>query len=999
LASGRQRAVNVGDHASLDTPKRSQQRHVNVLRLLTFGGLGIRPDDGSPAPRLRPPRLALLAAIAAAGERGVSRERLVAVFWPEADDQHANHSLRQSRYALRNDLGQEVIRAEGSVLSLDAALISSDVAEFHAALARGDRRRAVELARGPFLDGFYLAGASSFERWVEEERARLSEMVTSALLSLANEASMTNQRDAAAEWWRQLTLREPLSGRFAIGYLKALAASGHRAEALTFARQHEALVRRELETDPDPEIRRLEAGLRAMPSPAPLDAKRVADELSGPIVNRVPPRSEEPRVADVAALIAVTPPRSARNPMRRVVVAGVAALSMLTVTAALARQNGWFMRDSRPVLAVGLIREEGLPDSQRVGGVLTDMLATNLARVEGLAVLANSRVLEIMQPGGDSSAAYANAARRAGASELIEGRLSTSSNGALELELQRVELRSGIVREVYRSRAMNRYALVDSATQSLARRFRLASPTSSVAAATTSSATAYRLYEEGLRAQFRHDAVAAQRLMHAALEEDSTFAMAAYYEAVASATIGTDQVPDGRTIDDLQLNALRLARRAPEGQRLMITANLLLYRQEPEALALAESLTTRFPNDPRALATLGHARWTIGDWAGSVQAIERAIALDSAAELTSSAVCHLCDDFRALAETYVWWDSLPAASRTMQRYRRVRPGPSDAWYNLAFISARLGDSAGAFGALRQSVAIGGGDPGHSKIRVQLTLGAYEAVEREVHPLLASSATGEWADGANYLLFALRNEGRLEDAIELHQTGWLPGFPAVPKNPNDFDAGILALERGEARSAAAVFHEKALHVQPRWSAGLQARVRTWNRTLEGMALAAAGDTGAVRALIDSVEQSGRRSAYGRDQRAHHYLRGLMFAAQHRDEDAVAEFRAAIHSPNFGFTRVNHELARALLRLGRPSEAIATLQSSLRGEIDASNLYITRTDLHETLAQAFAAAGQRDSAAHHYRAVVNAWQRADPIYRGRRARAAEWLAQNVGTQASR
>ncbi|HEY6825851.1 MAG TPA: BTAD domain-containing putative transcriptional regulator, partial [Gemmatimonadaceae bacterium] len=518
-----------------------------MLRLFTFGGLGIGPDDGSPAPRLRPPRLALLAAIAAAGERGVSRERLVAVFWPEADDHHANHSLRQARYALRNDLGQEVIRAEGSVLSLDSALISSDVAEFHAALGRGDRRHAVELARGAFLDGFYLPGASSFERWVEEERARLSEMVTSALLSLASDASAANEGDAAAEWWRQLTLREPLSGRFAIGYLKALGASGHRAEALTFARQHEALVRRELETDPDPEIRRLEAGLRAMPSPPPSDVKRIADELSGPVVHPVPSRSDQSEVADVAV---VAPPRSARNPMRRVVVTGVAALLTLTVTAALARQNGWFARDTRPVLAVGLIREEGLPDSQRAGGVLTDMLATNLARVEGLAVLANSRVLEIMQPGRDSSAAYANAARRAGASELIEGRLSTSSNGALELELKRVELRSGIVREVYRSRAMNRYALIDSATQALARRFRLTSPSSSVAAATTSSATAYRLYEEGLRAYFRQDAVAAQRLMHAALEDDSTFAMAAYYEAVASAIIGNEKIPDGRTIDD-----------------------------------------------------------------------------------------------------------------------------------------------------------------------------------------------------------------------------------------------------------------------------------------------------------------------------------------------------------------------------------------------------------------------------------------------------------------
>ena len=67
---------------------------------------------------------------------------------------------------------------------------------------------------------------------------------------------------------------------------------------------------------------------------------------------------------------------------------------------------------------------------------------------------------------------------------------------------------------------------------------------------------------------------------------------------------------------------------------------------------------------------------------------------------------------------------------------------------------------------------------------------------------------------------------------------------------------------------------------------------------------------------------------------------------------------------------------------------------RGEIDASNLYITRTDLHELLAQAFDAAGHRDSAAAHYKAVLTAWRRADPVYQGRRARAAEWLSRYLG-----
>ena len=152
-----------------------------MFRLLTFGGLAIEPDDGLAAPRLRPPRLALLAVLAAAGDRGVSRDRLASFFWPDADEARAAHSLRQARYALRQDLGCEVVRTAGSTLVLDETLITSDVAEFRAALSAGDRTRAVALARGPFLDGFYLPATAAFERWAEEERGRLSASLTAAL--------------------------------------------------------------------------------------------------------------------------------------------------------------------------------------------------------------------------------------------------------------------------------------------------------------------------------------------------------------------------------------------------------------------------------------------------------------------------------------------------------------------------------------------------------------------------------------------------------------------------------------------------------------------------------------------------------------------------------------------------------------------------------------------------------------------------------------------------
>jgi DNA-binding SARP family transcriptional activator/lipopolysaccharide biosynthesis regulator YciM len=978
---------------------------------VTFGGLGIEPDGGAAAPRLRPPRLALLAVLAAAGHRGMSREKLTALFWPESDEERARHSLRQNLYALRTGLGRDAVRSVGSALALDETVITADIADFHAALGAGDHERAVSLAKGSFLDGFYLQGASGFERWVEEERVRLTAETTAALVTLAAAATRANDHDAATEWWRQLTQRDPVSGRFALEYLKALAARGDRATALAFVRRHEAIVRRELQTGLDPDLLRLEAELRASPTasvagveaPATIAARpttisSISIPALSPPAGAVPatqprPAGEVTTVRDRASAHEARWSLAARSPGRRMI--GLAAVLGFAAAGVgfTARAIGWPSVPARAsMIAVGLIREDGAVGSPGMSRVLTDMIATDLARVEGLAVVSNSRLIELMRPGQDSAAGYGDAARRAGASELLEGQLVAVRRDTLELAVRRVELRTGIVKDVYRVRGVDRYALVDSLTQSIARGFRLQSPPSSIADATTSSPFAYRLYDEGLRAYFQGDLKAAQRLMNAALGEDSTFAMAAYWVV----KIGKD-VSDpvlAQDVTALRPIALRLAARAPDRERLMITADLLTEDQEPRAVAVAESLTARYQHDPRAFGVLGHVYWMRGDWAKAVAALERAIALDAEGEREGGPLCMLCEDFNFLAQVYFWSDSLPAVVRVARRFRALRPKASSPFFLLGTVGARLGDSAAAYANFERLASLGGTGPGYLA-GVHLRLEAYDQAEQQLATQLSSSLPHDYDSGAWWYILALRNQGRIREAEEFFRTGTLPGLPAAPptRDHSPFNDGILALARGDAQGAVTVFgHMLHLSLPPHWSEGSRARHRAWNGTLYGMALAAAGDTVALRSLADSVELWGRGSLYGRDRKAHHYLRGMLYRAAGRCEDAVREFQAAIHSPTMGFTRVNYELARCLIRIGRPKEAIATLQSALRGDIDAGALYVTHTELHEALAQAFDQARMTDSAAAHYHAVIKAWQRADRELWPRRDTAQNWLARH-------
>jgi DNA-binding SARP family transcriptional activator/tetratricopeptide (TPR) repeat protein len=946
-----------------------------VLHLVTFGGLRIEGDPDQAVPHLRRSWLAVLAVVAAAGDHGVARDRLLAIFWPESDEEHARQSVRQVLYSLRQELGREILRSSGYRLSLDPAAITSDVADFRAALAKGDRPRAVVTGYAPFLDGFHLPGAPAFQRWADEERDRLTSLRTAALLSLATSASSGEHGDDAVDRWRQLTEADPLNGRYAVGYLKALAARGDRASALAFARRHEVVIRRELEVDPDPDVRRLEAELRAMVVPA----SQVSPAAANGHAELEARATEHPTPAA---------PAQSRSWHRAALRAVALTLAIAVLAVVLKRRDATARAEAETVFAVGLVIEVGLPDSVRIGRVLTDMLATSLARIQGLRVLSNSRLLQVLGSGADSAALYADAARRAGASDLLEGQLFARPEG-LVLELRRVELQTGMVRDAFSVTALDRFRLVDSITAVMASRFRLSSPGAAVASATTSSPVAYRFYEEGLRAYYQEDHTSARRLMRAALQEDSMFAMAAYYEAQLAAT-GGDVTPDGRHAAIARRTALRLAQRVAERERLMITANILINDVNPAAAAFAESLVVRSPEDPTSYMTLGIIRQSQGNWAMAVSAFERAIALDSAASATGDP-CRVCDHLSQLAQTYLWFDSLDAVVRTAQRHLRFRANAFNAVHTLAVAHARRGDSVAAYAALRTLV----GDTPLDRswrLNLDLHLERYASFEQGLPELLGSSSPRDIERARWYQLIALRNQGRFREAEHFHRTGRMEGARplVVGGTPDEFNTAILAMARNDGRTAARVFEAMRPPDSLIWGPGHVSRHLAWFHTLAGMAWASAGDTARVRVLADSVEVWGSRSLFGRDPQLHHYLRGLLHVANGRDEDAVREFRQAIVSPSLGFTRVNFELGRALLRLHRPAEAIAAVQPALRGEIDASNLYITRTELHEVLADAFDRARRTDSAAVHYRAVVRAWEHADPEFQARRGRAEQRLA---------
>ncbi len=327
-----------------------------MIDLQLLGGLDFTGPD--PALTLRARRrhpLMLLALVAAAAPRPIGRDRIMAFLWPESDSARASNSLRQALHCLRRDLGEGLFLPEtASGMQLDSARLNVDLWVFRDALARQATAEAVAVYRGPFLDGFQIAGVPEFSRWIDVERERIERQHGAALDTLARQAEDALRYDDAVAWRRRQAAANPFSSRVALGLLRALVAAGDRPGAIEYAAVYEGLVRTHLEVDPDPAIADYVASLRRPAIAEPRPGQRLPQAT--------PPAPSSALVGTstgvAVAVASAAPPEPARARARSISararwLAAIGATGLVAVGA-----GGAMMVDRRPadtvlVLATG----------------------------------------------------------------------------------------------------------------------------------------------------------------------------------------------------------------------------------------------------------------------------------------------------------------------------------------------------------------------------------------------------------------------------------------------------------------------------------------------------------------------------------------------------------------------------------------------------------------------------------------------------------------------
>jgi TolB-like protein/DNA-binding SARP family transcriptional activator/Tfp pilus assembly protein PilF len=587
-----------------------------MFRLKVLGGLLLESDSEKlPASAHQRRRLTLLVVLVRMGVRGMSRERLVSLLWPESTEESARHALDQLLYATRRDLGKHVVSSDGGQLRLDPHAVWSDVVQFELHLQRGEWEPAVGLYAGPFLDGVHLGDGLALDRWVDAERAALEERFVGALEHLARDAAERGDAQAAVAWWRRRVEVEPLSGRGALALTQALADAGDRVGALRYAHTYSVLLREELGTEANAELLALVARLTQEPAPAP------AVEPNFPV-----PELVEPAVASAPSPDTESQPRHhllpGSTPSHQSVRLPLAALFACVL---LAIGAGWWTLpggrraegtragavapaapatrstvDRQTVAVIPFVDMSPDRDHEYLADGITEELINALSRIEELRVVARTSAFTFKGQNADVREIGA----KLGARTVLGGSIRRSGD-RLRISVQLMEAENGyqIWSETYDRKLNDVFAIQEEISRAVVRTLRPAlvrTADAPLMPASTRNAEAYQLYMQG------------RYFWNQRTEEGLRKAMARFEEAIR---VDPEYALAYSGLSDAH-NALTDNGYVPEEPALTNAevAVRTALRLDPE---LAEAYTS-----------LGHLKLHRWDWVGAEQDFRRSIELN-----------------------------------------------------------------------------------------------------------------------------------------------------------------------------------------------------------------------------------------------------------------------------------------------------------------------------------------------------------------------------------
>ncbi len=205
---------------------------------------------------------ALLVRLALEPGKRFTRDYLTDLLWPGAAGPRANHSLAQGLSVIKAKVAREAVLIQRATVGLAPGWV--DVDALH--LGNGD-----VCVDGPFLDGFEIPAARSFEDWKDECRARLLPQLRDCLVRQMDAARRIGDFATVERRAERLQELDPTAEEAIRGIMEARAWAGDRSNALKAFARYETQLAEELGAKPGADLVRmadlLRDGRRSSPRP------------------------------------------------------------------------------------------------------------------------------------------------------------------------------------------------------------------------------------------------------------------------------------------------------------------------------------------------------------------------------------------------------------------------------------------------------------------------------------------------------------------------------------------------------------------------------------------------------------------------------------------------------------------------------------------------------------------------------------------------------------
>ncbi len=557
-----------------------------MIRLDLLGRVEIRLSDGAEPQSLlaQPKPLALLAYLASSTPAGYRRrEELLSVFWPELDTTRGRRALSQALHVVRNALGEGSIAARGNEdVGLNSAVVSSDVADFRAAVLAQDWEKACSLYDGELLSGFFIPGSPEFDQWLDRERKNLRARAADAAWHLSEATESAGDAKTARDWGHRAVAMEPYSEESLRRFVRLLARSGSPAEAIKAYEEYRARIACELDLEPSDETQVLVETIRQREVPAARDSRRSA-----------PPSDLERNVADIplqesqATATSASSTAPATTSSRRLLMFALPVIAIAAAVTAIAwkRSASEPLADERNTTTSKMIVADFTSDAadSALGSTVTEAIKLDLSGSHLIEVVSEAKARDalLLMRRDTSTRINPDVAReiavREGIKAVLQGDVRRTGGG-FALTARLVSADDARLMGGWRATAKDSTVLLQAINtlSSAVRRdagesMKAIAASSPILHVSTTSLVALRKHAMGMSAYYDEDFRRANSLFEEAIGIDSTFVDAYMMLAVSLSLTGSQP---SRQVEASK-NAYRYRDRLGPAERYNVEASYL----------------------------------------------------------------------------------------------------------------------------------------------------------------------------------------------------------------------------------------------------------------------------------------------------------------------------------------------------------------------------------------------------------------------------------------